>query len=62
MPSLKRIFTLRLHDDDYEKMKYIAQLDNRSMANYIEKMVQNEIARYEKENGVIAVDVDQHYE
>ena len=53
MPSTKRIFTLRLEDDDYDKMKVIAARDTRSMANYIEKLVKKEIAEYEAEHGPI---------
>ncbi len=53
MPSLKRIFTLRLSDDDYEKMRIIAAADNRSMANSIEQLVKHCIAEYEKEHGEI---------
>lgn len=53
MPSLKRIFTLRLEDNDYDKMKIIAASDNRSMANYIESMVKSEIRAYEAQNGPI---------
>lgn len=53
MPSNKRIFTLRLTDSDYEKMKIIADKDNRSMANYIEKLVKQEIEQYEQKNGEI---------
>ncbi len=49
MPSLKRTFTLRLEDDDYDKMKIIAAKDNRSMANAIEWLVKQEIAHYEAE-------------
>ena len=55
MPSSKRIFTLRLEDEDYEKMRRIAANDNRSMANYIEKMVKAEIASYEAANGEIVL-------
>ena len=53
MPSAKRIFTLRLEDDDYDKMKVIAAKDNRSMANYIEKLVKEEIDVFEAEHGEI---------
>lgn len=58
MPSAKRIFTLRLFDDDYEKMKVIAANDNRSMANYIELMVKERISAYEAEHGPIEVPED----
>lgn len=56
MPSQKRIFTLRLFDDDYEKMKIIASNDGRSMANYIERLVKSDIASYEAEHGEITIE------
>ena len=59
MPSQKRIFTLRLADADYDKMRIIAITDNRSMANYIEKLVKNEIERYEAEHGVIKIEEEE---
>lgn len=55
MASDKRVFTLRLTESDYEKMRIISANNNRSMANYIEWLVKQEIAAYEKENGVIPV-------
>ena len=55
MPSTKRIFTLRLTDEDYEKMRVIAQADNRSMANYIELLVKDCISDYERQHGEIKV-------
>ena len=55
MPSLKRLFSLRLEDDDYDKMKIIAANDNRSMANAIEFLVKQHIAEYEAEHGEIKV-------
>lgn len=56
MPSTKRIFTLRLEDECYEKMRVIAASDNRSMANYIESMVKEEIRTYESKHGEIKVE------
>jgi predicted transcriptional regulator len=56
---MKRIFTLRLSDDDYDKMKIIAEHDNRSMANHIEKLVKREIAEYEAAHGEIRITEDE---
>lgn len=58
VPSLKRVFTLRLEDEDYEKMKIISANNHRSMANQIEYLVKKFIAEYEKEHGQIKIKVD----
>ena len=58
MPSTKRIFTLRLTDDDYEKMRIIAEKDNRSMANYIEWLVKQCVTDWEAKHGEIALTED----
>ena len=59
MPSNKRIFTLRLTDEDYSKIKAISERDNRSMANYIENLVKLKIEIYETENGAIVLDSEE---
>ena len=51
----KKMFTLRLNDEVYEKMKIIAEESNRSMANYIEWLCINCIDDYEDKNGAISV-------
>lgn len=38
------------------KLKYLADLDNRSMSNYIVKLIDKDIVQYEIENGVINTD------
>ena len=58
MASVKRVFTLRLDDTDYEKMRQIAANDNRSMANCIETLVKQRIEEYERDNGVIVCEED----
>ena len=59
MPSNKRIFTLRLTDEDYSKIKLISESDNRSMANYIENLVKLNIEAFEAENGVILLESEE---
>ncbi len=56
MPSDKRVFTLRLFDEDYAKMQHIAKQENRSMANAIEYMVKKRIEEYEASHGEIEVE------
>ena len=51
----KKMFTLRLEDEIYDKMKVIADENNRSMANYIEWLCMNCIESYETDKGTIFV-------
>lgn len=53
MATEKRQFTLRVQPDIFEKMKYIAELEHRSLAMQIEYLMKRNIEDYEKENGVI---------
>lgn len=48
----------RLADDLYLKAKYIATTEKRSFNNWLEIILQKEIAAYEKENGPILVQTD----
>jgi hypothetical protein len=57
LPSDKRIFTLRLTDEDYEKIKAISAFNNRSMANQIEHLIRIFISEHEKKNGPVEVDI-----
>ncbi|NPV93208.1 MAG: Arc family DNA-binding protein [Firmicutes bacterium] len=56
MPSDKRVFTLRLTDEDYEKIKILSATNNRSMANQIEYLVRRFIADHEKKHGLIKIE------
>lgn len=49
----KRQFTLRLQEENFLKIKHIAELDKRSIAMEIEHILERYIAEYEKENGEI---------
>lgn len=53
--SVKKMFTLRLNEEVYDKMKIIADENNRSMANYIEWLCINCIEGYENQKGTIFV-------
>jgi hypothetical protein len=53
MPTDKRVFTLRLQDDNFNKIKYIAEKNKRSIAMQIEFLVEQYISEYEKEHGKI---------
>lgn len=53
MPSRKRRFTLRLDEDNFLKIKYIAQQNKRSTANQIEFLIEQYIKEWEKTHGEI---------
>ena len=48
MPTDKRVFTLRLQEDNFNKIKYIAEKNKRSIAMQIEYLVEQFIDEYEK--------------
>lgn len=53
MATNKRPFTLRLQDSNFQKIKYIADKNKRSIAMQIEYVIEQYIETYEKENGRI---------
>ena len=61
MPSLKRVFTLRLKDEYFDKLEFVAKKEHRSLTNLIELSViletlkMAEKLKYENKNGSIAV-------
>lgn len=55
MSTDKRQFTLRIQDETYEKMRYLAFIERRSMAMEIETAMLAYISAYEKEHGAIQV-------
>lgn len=57
MATDKRQFTLRIQEETYEKMRYLAFKERRSIAMEIETAMLAYIAEYEKANGPIQVDV-----
>ncbi|NPV93205.1 MAG: Arc family DNA-binding protein [Firmicutes bacterium] len=52
MTTYKRQFTLRMQEEIYEKIKYIASKERRSIAMQIEYAIEYFIASYEKERGI----------
>ena len=56
MPSLKRVFTLRLKDEYFEKLEFVAKKDNRSLSNLIGLVVKKYLEEYENKNGSIVID------
>ncbi|WP_182185524.1 Arc family DNA-binding protein [Pectinatus frisingensis] len=53
MATDKRQFTLRLQDENFQKVKRIAEKERRSIAMEIEFIIEQYIAKFEKENGKI---------
>ncbi|MNE86523.1 hypothetical protein D3C76_118700 [compost metagenome] len=56
MATNKRVFTLRLEDMNFQKIKFIADKNKRSIAMQIEYLIEQHIHDYERENGTIPAD------
>lgn len=55
MATNKRVFTLRLSDDVFDKIGLLATKEHRSMTNYIENVLLCHLDHYEKENGPLTI-------
>lgn len=53
MATTKRVFTLRLTDDVFDKIGALAANEHRSMTNYIEFVLIRHLEQIEQERGVI---------
>lgn len=51
MATNKRVFTLRLEDEVFDKIGAFASSQHRSMTNYIEYVLLKHIQEVEQENG-----------
>lgn len=58
MATNKRVFTLRLQDDIFDQIDYLAKEQHRSMTNFIEYVLLQYLNDYQQENGVIPVNKD----
>lgn len=58
MATDKRQFTLRMQEENFEKIKFIADTQKRSIAMQIEYLVEECIREYEQLNGAIPVSED----
>lgn len=58
MASNKRVFTLRLSDEVFNKIGVLATNQHRSMTNYIEFVLLKHLEDVEREEGVIDVNPD----
>jgi len=59
LPTNKKVFTLRLQDDVFDKIEFLAKEQHRSMTNYIEYVLLKHLSEYEKENGLINIEEEQ---
>lgn len=57
MPSNKPVIVIRTTDEIINKFKIICEEENRSMSKQAEKMIQDLIKKYEKENGIIQTEL-----
>ena len=55
MATDKRQFTLRVQDQTYQKIRYLAYVERRSIAMEIEHAMLDYIARYEAAHGEITL-------
>lgn len=53
MPSNKRVFTLRLSDEVFDKIGILATREHRSMTNYIEYVLLQHLEQVEQTSGPI---------
>ena len=53
MATNKRVFTLRLEDEVFDKIGALATAEHRSLTNYIEFVLLKHINEVEQERGVI---------
>lgn len=54
MPTNKRVFTLRLSDEVFDKIGALAAREHRSMTNYIEYVLLKHLEDIEKEGRIIS--------
>lgn len=57
MATNKRVFTLRLSDEVFDKIGILATNEHRSMTNYIEYILIHHLEETEKRDGEIKTDV-----
>ena len=53
MATNKRVFTLRLSDEVFDKIGILATKERRSMTNYIEYVLVKHLEEIEKEQGTV---------
>ncbi len=56
MATDKRVFTLRLQDEIFDKIASLAKQQHRTLTNYIEYVLLKHLNDYEQANGSIKID------
>lgn len=56
MTTNKKVFTFRLQEENFKKIKYIADNNKRSIAMQIEYLLERYIEEYERNNGSIPIE------
>ena len=56
MATIRKVFTLRLTDDVFNKIGILATSEHRSLNNYIEYVLIQHLEKVEKERGIIITD------
>ena len=59
MATDKRAFTMRMQPENFETIKYVSEVNKRSIAMQIEFLIEKCIAEYEKEHGTISIQDNQ---
>lgn len=60
MATNKRVFTLRLSDEVFDKIGALASSEHRSMTNYIEVVLLKHLEQVEKAQGKIDAEKEQN--
>lgn len=58
MATSKKVFTLRLEDEVFDKIGILATREHRSITNYIEFILLKHISEVEAEEGMISANHD----
>ena len=58
MSTNKRVFTLRMEDEIFDKIGQLATKEHRSMTNYIEYVLLEHLKKYEQEHGELQIDTN----
>ena len=56
MATIRKVFTLRLTDDVFNKIGILATSEHRSLNNYIEYVLIQHLEEVERERGIIITD------
>ena len=56
MATSKKVFTLRLSDEVFDKIGILATSEHRSLTNYIEYVLIQHLEEVEREHGIIITD------